>query len=94
MMLILMFRGRTVPVPPVDEAELFLRSEGVPAELLPVGRRLIVGSPATVVPEIIRVAAEYGAEEALIVTITHSHAARRRSYELVARQAGLTKPGT
>jgi luciferase family oxidoreductase group 1 len=90
MMLILMFRGRTIPVPAVEEAEQFLRSEGVPAELLPVGRRLIVGSPATVVPEIERVAAEYQAEEALIVTITHSHEARRRSYELIARQAGLS----
>jgi len=87
MMLVLMFRGRTVPVPPVEEAEEFLRSEGVPAELLPVGRRLIVGSPATVVPEIHRVAAEYGAKEALVVTITHSHEARRRSYELIAREA-------
>ena len=31
------------------------------------------------------VAAEYGAEEVMIVTITHDHEARRRSYELIAQ---------
>ena len=30
------------------------------------------------------VAAEYQADELMIVTITHSHEARRRSYELIA----------
>jgi hypothetical protein len=30
------------------------------------------------------VVASYGADEAMIVTITYDHAARRRSYELVA----------
>lgn len=90
MMLVQMFRGRTAPVPPVAEAEQFLSAEGMPAELLPIGRRLIVGSPAAVIPEIQRVAAEYGAEEALIVTIIHNHNARRRSYELIAHEAGLS----
>jgi hypothetical protein len=35
------------------------------------------------------VAAEYGADEVLVVTITHDHAARRRSYELIAGAFGL-----
>jgi hypothetical protein len=30
------------------------------------------------------VAAEYEADEVMLVTITHDHGARRRSYELVA----------
>jgi hypothetical protein len=30
------------------------------------------------------VVAAYGADEAMVVTITYDHAARRRSYELVA----------
>jgi hypothetical protein len=39
-------------------------------------------------------AAEYGADEVVIVTITHDHAARRRSYELVAEAFDLpqTRP--
>jgi hypothetical protein len=35
---------------------------------------------------------EYGAEEVMIVTITHSHEARKRSYELVAEAFGLQPP--
>jgi hypothetical protein len=36
------------------------------------------------------VAREYGAEEVMVVTITHDHAARRRSYELIAEAFGLS----
>jgi hypothetical protein len=39
--------------------------------------------------DIERVAAEYGAEEVIVVTIVHDHAARRRSYELLAEAFGL-----
>jgi hypothetical protein len=35
------------------------------------------------------VAAEYRAEEVILVTITHDHGARRRSYELIAEAFGL-----
>ena len=35
------------------------------------------------------VAGEYGAEEVIVVTITYDHAARRRSYELIAEAFGL-----
>jgi hypothetical protein len=32
----------------------------------------------------------YGAEEAMILTTTYEHAARRRSYELIAEVFGLS----
>jgi len=35
------------------------------------------------------VARDYGADEVMIVTITWDHAARRRSYELIANAFGL-----
>jgi hypothetical protein len=35
------------------------------------------------------VAVEYGAEEVIVVTITHDHQARRRSYELIAEAFDL-----
>ena len=34
--------------------------------------------------ELEALAAEYAADEVMIVTITYEHAARRRSYELIA----------
>ncbi len=45
-------------------------------------------------PEAVRAGIEsivesYGADEAMIVTITHDHGARRRSYELIAAEMGL-----
>jgi alkanesulfonate monooxygenase SsuD/methylene tetrahydromethanopterin reductase-like flavin-dependent oxidoreductase (luciferase family) len=54
------------------------------------GRRAVVGSPDTVRAGLEEVAAEYEAEELIVVTITHEHAARRRSYELIAEACGLT----
>jgi hypothetical protein len=43
--------------------------------------------------ELEQLATEYGAEEALVVTITHDHGARRRSYELLAEAFGLEPAG-
>jgi len=74
-------RGRLIEVPPPDTALRFLAAEG--DELLG-RRRTIVGDPATVRAGIEQVAADYGAEEVIVVTITHDHGARRRSYELIA----------
>ena len=39
------------------------------------------------------VARDYGAEEVMVVTITHDHGARRRSYELIADAFGLAGAG-
>ena len=36
-----------------------------------------------------RLASEYGADEVIVVTITHDHGARKRSYELIADAFGL-----
>ena len=52
-------------------------------------RRAIVGSPATARARMEQLAAEYGADEVMVVTITYDHAARRRSYELLAAAFGL-----
>jgi luciferase family oxidoreductase group 1 len=70
--------GRAIPIPPVDKAERFLE------EHRPVERRIVVGAPATVRRGLAAVALEYAADELQIVTITHDHAARLRSYELIA----------
>jgi luciferase family oxidoreductase group 1 len=92
-------RGELIPVPPIAKAQAFL-AEPAPPQVFPMARRrrAIVGSPSKVAAEIRRVAAEYSVDEAMIVTITYEHAARRRSYELLARELGAigdaaTEPG-
>jgi luciferase family oxidoreductase group 1 len=74
-------RGRLIEVPPPETALRFLVSEG---DQLTGRRRTIVGAPETVRAGIEQVAADYGADEVIVVTITYDHAARRRSYELIA----------
>jgi alkanesulfonate monooxygenase SsuD/methylene tetrahydromethanopterin reductase-like flavin-dependent oxidoreductase (luciferase family) len=81
-------RGRPIPVPPPETALRFLAQHGDPGS----GRRRIVGAPDTVRRGIEAVAAEYGADEVIVVTITHDHGARRRSYELIAEALGLGQP--
>jgi luciferase family oxidoreductase group 1 len=87
----LLREGQLIPVPPVETALRFLREREAIAHGRPVlaGRRTIVGSPATVRAGIEAIARGYGADEVMLVTITHEHAARRRSYELVAKELGL-----
>ena len=83
----MMRQGRLIPVPPVDKALRYLETrERKPGGS---GRRGVIGSPAKVRAGIEAIAAEYGAEEAVVVTITHDHQARRRSYELIAEAFGL-----
>jgi alkanesulfonate monooxygenase SsuD/methylene tetrahydromethanopterin reductase-like flavin-dependent oxidoreductase (luciferase family) len=88
MTLALLRQGRLVPVPPVETALRFLGADGLAPER---GRRAVVGSPQTVRAELEALAAEYGAEEVIAVTITHDHGARRRSYELLAEAFGLPR---
>ena len=81
--------GHPIPVPPVDEAETFLREHADTLDAIIKRRRAIVGSAATARERIEQLAAEYGADEVMVVTITYDHAARRRSYELLAAAFGL-----
>jgi luciferase family oxidoreductase group 1 len=85
----LLYRGRLIPVPSVEKAERFIESEGVAAEMLPQGRRIVAGTPASVREALEALAAEYAADEILLVNILYDHAARRRSYELIARAFDL-----
>jgi luciferase family oxidoreductase group 1 len=79
-------QGRPIPVPPPETALRFLAAY---PDAAVSDRRRIVGSPETVRAGIEAAAREYGAEEVIVVTITHDHAARRRSYELIAEAFGL-----
>jgi luciferase family oxidoreductase group 1 len=87
MLITLLRQGRLIPVPPPDKALRFLEQQGSDPN---AGRRAVVGSPATVRAGLEEVASRYGAEEVVVVAITYDHAARRRSYELIAEACGIT----
>jgi luciferase family oxidoreductase group 1 len=80
--------GQTLPVPTVETATRFLEE---PEGALPIARRrrMTVGTKDVVRDGLSAIAAEYGASEMMVVTITHSHEARRRSYELIAEAFGI-----
>jgi luciferase family oxidoreductase group 1 len=95
MTLTLLRRGQLIAVPPPEKAIEFLRREGkldgngAPGGGSLPGRRGIIGSPEKVRAQVEQLADEYGAEEVIVVTITHDHGARRRSYELLGEAFGL-----
>ncbi len=51
--------------------------------------RTVAGTPAQVRARLLEHAAAYGADEIVVVTITHDFKARVRSYELLAEAFGL-----
>jgi luciferase family oxidoreductase group 1 len=81
-------RGRLMPVPPVEQALHFLASEG--EAVVGGSRRITAGTPEQVRAGLETIAQHYGADEVIVVTITHDHLARRRSYELLADAFGLS----
>jgi luciferase family oxidoreductase group 1 len=94
MTLALLHRGELIPVPAPEKALAFLARERAAAGDQPPGhrreRRAIIGEPAQVRSGLERLAADYGAEEVIVVTITYDHRARVRSYELIAEAFQLS----
>jgi luciferase family oxidoreductase group 1 len=86
----LLRRGRLIRVPTIEKAQRFLAEEERQGRT-PPERRTILGTGESVRDELVGVAREYGAEEVIVVTITHDHGARRRSYELLADAFGLRR---
>ena len=80
----MMLQGQLIPIPPVEVALRFFEEQGQATSPITRRRRWILGSPDTVRRDLVSLVEEYQADELMIVTITHDHAARRRSYELIA----------
>ena len=70
--------------PTIEMAESYPYSPYELAFIRENRKRMIVGSPETVKQRIEALAAAYGTEEVVAVTITHSFSHRLRSYELLA----------
>jgi luciferase family oxidoreductase group 1 len=77
-------RGELISVPPPQEALDALEAERRAGTLSVPHRRSVLGTGEEVRAELEEIAREYGAQEVVVVTITHDHGARRRSYELLA----------
>jgi luciferase family oxidoreductase group 1 len=84
----LLRQGRLIPVPPPEKAQRFFESQGL-TDAGAAARRGVVGSPRTVKAGLEVLAEQYGADELILVSIIYDHAARRRSYELVADAFGM-----
>lgn len=79
-------RGELIAVPPVDEAVEWLKAN---PDAKGLRSRTVLGTPANVKKQLIDVVDEYDANELMLVNIMSDHAARRRSYELMAAEFGL-----
>ena len=76
--------------PSDEEAQAYVFNERERAILARYRNRQVIGSPATVKAQLESIAAAHGVDELVVVTITHSFAARRRSYELLAEAFNQT----
>jgi len=84
-----LYTGRFGPFPSVEEAAAY---EFSPPELAIVENarsRTVAGTPDRVKARLEALAAGYGVDELVVVTIAHEFKARRRSYELLAEVFGL-----
>jgi luciferase family oxidoreductase group 1 len=91
MSMTMLYRGRPIAVPTVERAKRFIEEERVPPEMIPAGRRPVIGTPQRVRAAIEKLAEQYGADEVFLVNIVHDHAARRRSYDLIAQAFAVTR---
>jgi luciferase family oxidoreductase group 1 len=85
MMMVHLLRGELIPVPLAPKAEEWALANPIK----PGRRRVTLGTAAEVRAALDKVAVEYAADEIMLVNIMSDHAARRRSYELVAAEYGL-----
>jgi len=76
--------GRFLPLPSPEEALAYPYSVYEQEALREVRERTIVGTPAEVRRRIEQVASETQADEVMVVSNIYDHAARLRSYELLA----------
>ncbi|MFZ1991250.1 MAG: LLM class flavin-dependent oxidoreductase [Alphaproteobacteria bacterium] len=82
------------PFTTLEEAENYPYTDEDRARIKALQARGNNGTPDVVRSKLEKIVAEFGAEELMIVTITHDHNARRRSYELLAKAFGLEPRAT
>jgi len=87
---LLRFRtGRMGRFPSIEEATNYQYSPDEKMLIESNRDRSFVGSPARVRAQLTQLAEQAGVDEIMVTTMTHEHADRRRSYELLAEAFGL-----
>lgn len=86
-------RGEFLPLPSPAEALAYPYNEAERAAVRQYREMMVVGTPAQVRARLEAMAAESGADELMIVSNVHDHAARLRGYELLAAEFGLGRSG-
>mgnify|MGYP001187636260 FL=1 len=76
-------------VPSVEEAKRYPFTKEELETVQNMKEKLIVGNPKKVKQKLEQLQKEYEVDELMIVTITHSYEARKKSYELLAAEFGL-----
>ena len=84
-------RGQYLPLPSVEEAEAYPYTDAERASIARNRARLFVGSPATVMAKLEPLIAASQADELMVITAVYDHAARKKSYSLLAEAFGLAK---
>ncbi len=86
-----LYTGRPGRYPSIEEAESYPYTERELAILRHAQGRTIAGTPEQVRERLEALAADYEADELIIVSIAYDPKARRRSYELLAKVFGLAE---
>lgn len=87
-----MRQGRAGKLPSPQEAEAYPWNPAEEDQLRRYLRAQVLGSPAEVADQLRDLVASTQADEVMIMTLTHDHAARVASYEGIAAAMGLTPP--
>ena len=84
-------RGQLIPVPSTEDAVAWLERNATRVTGVPAGRRrrMIRGTPDAVREGIEAAAADYGADEVMLVNIMSDQPARRHGYALIANAFAL-----
>ena len=84
-----LLQGAPGPVPTIEEATDYPYAD-TERQVIEANRdKRAVGSPKQVKAKLLALAEEFGADELMILTITHDPTARARSYALLAAEFGL-----
>ena len=84
-----LLQGAPGPVPTVEEATEYPYADAERRAIEANRDKRAVGTPQQVKAKLLALAEEFGADELMILTITHDPAARARSYTLLADEFGL-----